>query len=121
VAEELIPIVMFISIAVVIGLFFWFKYRSRSEVQATIRSVIEKGQELSPEVIDRLGHPVPPKHRDLRLALIWLALAAGLTLCGLAVPDPTENALRGCLAGAAFPFCIGVAYLVMWRFASNER
>ena len=119
--EVFIPISMFLGLTVVISLFFWFKYRARSDMQATIRTAIDKGQELSPEIIDRLGHPRRQKDQDLRLAMIWLALAAGLALCGFFVPDPSGHALRGCLAGAAFPFCIGVAYLVMWRFASSER
>jgi hypothetical protein len=121
VAEELIPISMFIGLAVVISLFFWFRYRSRSDMQATIRSAIEKGQELSPEIIDRLGNPPAPKDRDLRLALIWLALAAGLTLSGFFAPDPSGMAFQGSMAGAAFPFCIGAAYLIMWRFTDNKR
>jgi hypothetical protein len=121
VSEELIPIVMFISIAAVVGLFFWFKYRSRSDMQTTIRAAIERGQELSPEIVDRLGQPVAPRDRDLRLALIWLALAAGLALCGLSVPDPSGYSLQGCLAGAAFPFCLGVAYLILWRFADHDK
>ena len=56
-------------------------------MQTTFRLALDKGVELSPELIDRLGHPKPPKDKDLRLALIWLSLAAGLALCGLAVPD----------------------------------
>lgn len=120
-AEELIPISMFAGLAVVISLFFWFKYRGRADLQATIRAAIEQGQELSPEIVDRIGTPRRQKDQDLRLALIWLALAAGLSLCGFFVPDPSGHALQGCLAGAAFPFCIGVAYLIMWRFASDER
>lgn len=120
-AEELIPITLFIGLAVVISLFFWFKYRARSDMQATIREAIARGQELSPEIIDRLGHPRRQKDQDLRLALIWLAIAAGLALCGFFVPDLSGNAFSGMLASAAFPFCIGVAYLIMWRFASNER
>ncbi|MDX2413240.1 MAG: DUF6249 domain-containing protein [Woeseiaceae bacterium] len=120
-AGEWVPIVMFVGLAVVIGLFFWFKYRSRSDTQATIRSAIEKGQELTPEIIDRLGNPPAPKDRDLRLALIWLALAAGLILSGFFAPDPSGMAFQGSMAGAAFPFCIGVAYLIMWRFTDNER
>jgi hypothetical protein len=40
----------------------------------------------------------------------------GLALCGWAVPDPSGYALRGCLSGAAFPFSIGVAYIIMWRY-----
>jgi Domain of unknown function (DUF6249) len=121
VAEEFIPISMFIGLTVVVSLFFWFRFRTRGDMQQTIRAAIERGQELSPEIIDRLGHPQAPKDRDLRYALIWLALAAGLALCGVAVPDPTDNAMRGLLAGAAFPFCIGVAYLIMWRFTESDK
>ena len=111
---------MFAGLTVIISLFFWFRYRGRSDMQMTIRSAIEKGQELSPEIIDRLGNPTPPKDKDLRLALIWLALATGLALCGFFAPDPSGYAFRGALAGAAFPLCIGVAYLIMWRFTDNE-
>lgn len=118
--DTLVPISMFVGLTVVTALFFWFRFRQRQEVQQTLRLALDKGAELSPEIIDRLGHPEPTKNRDLRLALIWLGLAAALALCGLAVPDPSGNALRGCLAGAAFPFAIGVAYLLMWRFAGRD-
>jgi hypothetical protein len=121
VAGEWVPIVMFAGLTVIISLFFWFRARGRNDMQMTIRSAIEKGQELSPEIIDRLGNPMPAKDKDLRLALIWLALAIGLALCGYFVPDPSGHALQGTLAGAAFPLCIGVAYLIMWRFTDNER
>ncbi len=118
--EEMIPIVMFAGLTIVLGLWFWFRYRSRNDMQQTIRLALDKGQELSPELVDRLGHPRAGRDRDLRLALIWLALAIGLALCGLAVPDPTGFTLRGCLAGAAFPLTLGVAYLIMWKYASRE-
>jgi hypothetical protein len=116
-----VPLGLFAAITIILSFAFWFKYRARSEMQATIRTSIEQGQELTPEIVDRLGNPAPPKYKDLRLALIWLAIAAGLSLCGFFVPDPNRHALQGCLAGAPFPFCIGVAYLIMWRFTSNER
>ena len=80
---------MFVGITVVLGLYFWFRYRNRQDLQQTIRLALERGQELSLEIIDRLGHPTSPKDKDLRLAAIWLSLAAGLALCGLAVPDPS--------------------------------
>ena len=120
-AGEWIPIVMFAGLTVIISLFFWFCYRGRGELQQTIRSAIDRGQDLTPEIIDRLGSQKRPKDQDLRLAMIWLALAAGLALCGFFVPDPSGYALKGCLAGAAFPFCIGVAYLIMWRFTDHDR
>ena len=120
-AGEWVPIVMFAGLTVVVSLFFWFRSRGRGDMQQTIRSAIEQGQELSPEIIDRLGNPTPPKDKDLRLALIWLALAAGLALSGFFAPDPSGHAFPGAMAGAAFPLCIGVAYLIMWRFTGNER
>ncbi len=119
--EELIPIAMFAAIALIFFIVLYFRQRSRADMQQTIRLALERGTELTPELISRLGAPAEPsKNRDLRLGLIWMALAIGLALCGFAVPDPTGNALRGCLAGAAFPFAIGLAYLVMWRYGSKD-
>jgi hypothetical protein len=120
-AEELIPIVFFVVLAVVIWLVSFFRFKTKAETQQTIRLALERGSELSPEFIAQLGDPEPVKNKDLRRGLIWLGLAVGLALCGWAVPDPTGNALRGCLAGAAFPFAIGIAFMIMWRYASEEK
>jgi len=114
---EWVPIVMFIGITVVMCTLVWFRYRGRNDVQQTIRAALEKGHELSPELVDRLGHPRPSHDKDLRLGAVWMSLAAGLVLIGFAVPDP--DALRGCLAGAALPFCIGAAYLFLHKFADR--
>ncbi len=120
-AEELIPIAMFAAIALIFFLVLYFRQRSRADMQQTIRLALERGTELTPEIINRLGAPAEPsKNRDLRAGLIWLALAVGLALAGFAVPDPSGNAFRGTLAGAAFPFAIGVAYMIMWRYASRD-
>jgi len=120
-AEELIPIAMFIMIALIFFIVLYFRQRTRADMQQTIRLALERGTELTPELINKLGAPAEPsKNRDLRLGLIWMSLAVGLALCGLAVPDPSGYALKGCLAGAAFPFAIGVAYLIMWRYGAKE-
>ena len=103
---------------ILVGLYFWFRLKARREMQDTIRVALDKGQELSPELIDRLGHPKAPKDRDFRLAIIWLAIAVGLVLIGFAVPE--EEAFRGTLAGAAFPFTIGMAYLILNKFAKRD-
>jgi len=118
--EELIRIVMFIMIALIFFIVLYFRQRSRADMQQTIRLALERGTELTPELINQLGAPSEPsKNRDLRLGLIWMSLAVGLALCGLAVPDPSGYALKGCLAGAAFPFAIGLAYLIMWRYGAK--
>lgn len=120
VAGEWVPIVMFAGLTVIISLFFWFRYRSRGDLQATLRAALDKGQELTPELIDRLGSPQPAKHKDLRLALIWLALAAGLALFGFAMSSVEEEVFMIMLGISAFPFMIGLAYTIIWRVTERE-
>jgi len=117
--EEWIPIVMFVAMAVAFLGWIYFRYRARMEAQLTFRAAIEKGTDLGPEFIRLLGEEQQPNRiRDLRRALIWLALAAGLVLIGFAVPEP--EALSGLLAGAALPFTIGCAYLIMYAISSKQ-
>lgn len=119
--ENWIPIIMFLSVAFVLVIGLWLRFRSRDAMQQTIRLALDKGHELTPEIIDRLGHPKASKYKDLRLGIIWLAIAFGLALIAVAVPDPSGHALRGTLAGAALPFAIGVGYLVMFRFTKQDN
>lgn len=116
---EWIPIVMFTAMAIVIMVWLYFRHRGKVEMQQTFRLALEKGNELTPELIKQLGTPEPPKDQDMRRGLIWLSLAAGLALIGVAVPEP--EALRGSLAGAAIPFCIGCAYMIMYRYGANKE
>jgi hypothetical protein len=111
---------MFSGLTIIISLFFWFRYRARGDLQMTIRAALDKGLELTPELIDRLGSPQPAKDKDLRLALIWLAIAVALVLIGFAVSFYAIEALYGVLAGAALPACIGIAYLIIWRVTERE-
>ena len=117
--EEMIPVVLFIVTAVIFWLFFLYRYKSRADTQATVRLALEKGSELSPEFIKSISEPEPPRNRDLRRGLVWMSLAVALALCGLAVAYFSTEALWGCLAGAAFPFSIGAAYMIMWKYSTT--
>ena len=77
---------MFAGLTVILSFFFWFRYRARSEMQQTIRAAIDKGQELTPELVESLGKPAKPsKDKDLRYALIWIAVAIGFGAMGGAI------------------------------------
>jgi len=104
--------------AAVVGLIIWLRYKGRNDTQDTIRMAIDKGQELTPELIDRLGHPKPAKNRDMRLGVIWLAAAAAFGIFSQAVPDDEANVIM--LGVAAFPLFIGLAYLIIWRFGERD-
>lgn len=119
--EEMIPIVMFISVAVVFIALFWFRYKSRVQLQETVRSAMERGIELSPDMVDRLGAPKQPKAKDLRLGVIWMSLALALVLIAIVNPGSSPDAFRGTMAGAAFPFSIGSAYLLLYFLVSSKE
>lgn len=116
--EIIVPSVMFISVAVVVGIFFMYRHRTRTELQRTVRAALEKGQELTPEIIDRLGQPRQSHHADLRRALIWLAVGLGFVAFGLVLDE--EDAVRPLIAVGSFPLLIGIAYLIMSRFSEKD-
>lgn len=104
-----VPIVMFVVIGVVLCTYLYLRFRTRREVQETVRAAIERGQELTPEVLESLTGDGPGGQRDLRKGVIWLALAAALGILALAVDEPDV------LGPAALPLMLGIAYLVLWR------
>ncbi len=116
----LIPIALFVALTVILCLFFLFRYKTRSETQATIRAALDKGHELTPEIIDRLGTPKPPEDKDLRTALIWFALAVSTAAFGFGIPEDDDEVLQIMLGFAAFPFSLGVAYLTMWFYSGRK-
>ncbi|CAN5215627.1 hypothetical protein BH24PSE2_BH24PSE2_02700 [soil metagenome] len=118
ISEMWVPVVMFISLAVVLSFWLYFRFRVRREFQETVRSAINKGQELSPDVLDRLGQPRASGNSDLRRGLIAIAIGAGLGAFGFVLGE--EQAVRPLIAAGALPFLVGVAYLALWRFGDNR-
>ena len=120
VAGEWIPIVMFISMAVIIGLFFMFRYRARRDLQDTLRTAIEKGQELTPEIIDRLGSPPAPSDRDLRRSVTSFAIAAGIAALAVGIGQSDDEAFSVLLSLAGFPLFVGIAFLLMHKYGAKR-
>ena len=115
-----IPIVMFISMATVISLFIMFRYRARRDLQGTLRAAIEKGQELTPEIIERLGSPPVSKDRDLRRSLVSFAIAAGIAMMAIGIGQTEDEALWILLSLAGFPFFVGIAFFMMYRYGAKR-
>lgn len=116
--EFWIPVVMFIGLAVVLSLWVWFRFRGKREMQITLRSAIEKGQDLSPELIENLINPPASPQRDLRRGVIGVVIAIGFALFGVILGE--EDAVRPLLGIAMFPFSIGVAFLLMHHFGRSN-
>ena len=113
-----IPVVALIVIAVVIYAYFSFRYKTRVRVQETIQAALDKGNELTPELIDRVAGPQPHADRDLRRGLVSIAIGVAFAILGFMVDE--EDAVRPMIGVGMFPFLVGVAYLVMWRMGKSE-
>ena len=115
--EILVPLGLFTMIAVVLGLLMYFRHKTRAEIQHTLRALVERGGELSPEVLERIGESPSPKNADLRKGAVAVALGLGIAAFGVLLGE--DDAVQPLLAISSIPFLIGVAYLGLWKFGGN--
>lgn len=114
------PFVMVIAIVVVPA---WLKSRERREMQATLRTAIDKGQPLPPEIIDAMTKNVkvaPTSLSDVRTGIIWLAVGLGIAAFGFMIGYEDSDAFHPMLAIAAIPAIIGLAYIALSFFNPNK-
>jgi len=122
----LVPLAPFIMVAVIVVVPAWLKSRERREMQETVRTAIEKGQPLPPELIEALtkevkGPKVSSAQRDIRIGVILLSVGAGLALLGAALRVVEDEAFYALLGSAAIPATIGVAFVILSFFNPNKR
>ncbi|WP_184719183.1 DUF6249 domain-containing protein [Caulobacter sp.] len=122
--DVIVPIAFFACIAAVCVAPVWLKSRDRREMQATLRSAIEKGQPVPQEVIDALTREVkrpPTALRDIRAGVIWLAIGIGLAGLGAMIGIREEEALHPLLGIAIIPSVIGAALIGLGFFNPNKE
>lgn len=120
-ATGLIAVIMIFGMPVfVVGIIFFFIYRSRQETQKTLRMAIEKSDSLPPEFLDTLKSlqkkPKTPAN-DVRAGLILIAIALGLVTLDFIKHDYVLGNLSGV---AAIPGFIGVALLILGIIGSRK-
>jgi hypothetical protein len=112
-AQELIPIVLFLVLgAIALGYFYW-NNKNRQSVMETVQKAIETGGEFSPELLSQLGAAVNPRVRDLRRGIIFLALGVAGLLCSLFFD--IADVVNGIRAGSMFPLLLGGGFLLVWK------
>lgn len=110
---EMIPIVMFIVIGfAVLGYFYW-NHKNRASIMKTVQKAIDKGSELTPELMTQLGAAGNPRIRDMRRGIVFLSLGIAGLLCSLFFAD--AEVVNGIRAGSVFPLMLGVGFLLVWK------
>ena len=117
-----IPIAIAICVSVVILVFLFLRYRTRYDYQRTVRLAVEKGQQLTPEFLERLAERAIKQernpNRDLRFGAIAIAIGLAIGGFGLILGEP--DAVRPLIGVGNLPFLVGVAMLALWKFAPRE-
>ena len=116
----LVPLAFFTSIVGVIWLFSHYNYKKRSTAHETLRLSIEKGHEMSPELVQRMSYLSAPVKSDLRRGILFIALGFAIISFGLFAPLDEPEAFRGILGISSLPIILGVAYLGLWRFGHDR-
>ncbi len=117
--DVVIPIFIFASIVGAIWLFSHYNYKKRLTAHETLRLAVEKGQEVSPELVERMSYLNDPAKSDLRRGILLIAFGVAFICLGLLVPHDEPEALRGMLGVSSFPIILGIAYLGLWRFSHD--
>jgi nitrate/nitrite transporter NarK len=108
----------FLATAVVAGV--WDNIRKRDAQHETVRRMIESGQKLDQDLLDKLMSISSGERRrldrDIKVAALYvLPVAAGLAVFGLVLGSMYPTARIPLLGVAAMLACIGAGFLVAAR------
>lgn len=119
-AEILVPIAFFGTIVAAVWLVSYFNGRKRMTVHETLRHAIDKGQPLSPELMDRMSLVTDPVRADLRRGVLFLAFGAAFAVLGTIIGMEEAEAITPMLGVATFPIFLGIAYIGLWAFGRGR-
>lgn len=118
--EAVISIGAFLMIFGIIWTIGFYGQRKRQAIHETLRLAMEKGQDLSPQMIKDMSLITNPRVTDLRRAVVLIALAVAFVLIGLVNLLFGDGDAEELLAVAVFPGMIGLAFLVLWKYGYDR-
>ncbi|GLQ24466.1 hypothetical protein GCM10007853_23400 [Algimonas ampicilliniresistens] len=116
--DILVPIALFAIIPFIVWAVSAYRYKSHAQTISLLDTMANKGEPITTDLVKTLGVRRKPKHADLRLGLILIAVAVSTVIFGGAVDD--AEAARIFAAIASFPFLVGLVFLALW-FAITRK
>ncbi len=114
---------LFLAAVVVAGI--WYSVRERESRQETLRRVVESGQHLDQELIDKIlaaSGDTKYLHRDLKVAgLIVISAAPGLAVLGWFLARLSDKVLPALLGVSFLVGFVGIGLLVAAKVAERWR
>ena len=118
--EVIVPTVVFGSIVGIVWLVSYFNSRKRLTIHETLRHAIDKGQTLSPELLQNMSLVTDPVRADLRRGVLFLAFGAAFAVLGAIIGMEESEAITPMLGVATFPIFMGIAYIGLWAFGRGK-
>jgi len=103
-----------------IWLVSYFNSRKRLTIHETLRHAIDKGQTLSPDLLEKMSLVTDPIRADLRRGVLFLAFGAAFAVLGAMIGMEEAEAVTPVLGVAAFPIFMGIAYIGLWAFGRGK-
>lgn len=122
--QTVVPIVLiiFTAIVAIIALILLFQYLNRRLSMKTVKSIIDKHNEISPELIQAIIVAKQSQFSDFRKGSIYLASSFATVIFSFIMAAAGYNLAQNSLLGmAAFPFMIGIAYIGFCFFSLKNK
>jgi len=116
--EILVPIALFTAIAASIVAVSRYRHKSHTNASEVMKTIAEKGEPLTPDIIQSLGIRPSKPHGDLRIGSVLVAFALATILFGRIIPEDEATLVMGGLA--MFPLFVGIAFIGLWFFISRK-
>lgn len=126
--EDLVPLAgIAMIVAIVVGP-IWigahFKSRERERMHATLRAMIDKGETVSPELLENLQTETAKRQTpeaDLRRGVLWLAVGLAFYAMSWVIgPAAGEEASWGVAAIGVIPGFVGAGYILLWLLSRKR-
>jgi hypothetical protein len=116
--DVIVPVALFAIIPATVWAVSAYRYKSHAETLKVLDTMASRGDTITPELVSTLGVRRRPKHADLRLGLVLLAIAAAMLFSAGLIPDDEPQIVL--TAFASFPFLIGLVYIGLWFGVSRK-
>lgn len=111
-----IPIAALISFTIMVIANVVSSSMTKKEIQLTIRQLLDQGQNLTPEILEKLGTFKSQKIIDLRRGLTLVSLGLACIFAGIIFSE-----IRTGLAIGVFPLLLGIAFFICWKINQDEE
>jgi Domain of unknown function (DUF6249) len=118
--EIVVPVGSFAMIVGIVWLVSFFNGKKRATIHETLRHAIDKGQTLSPDLLEKISLATDPVRADLRRGVLFLAFGAAFAVLGVVVGMEESEAITPMLGIATFPIFMGIAYIGLWAFGRGK-